>query len=344
MYTSTFHWHPNLLGYGSFVPQTQVDILTFINSSLVPPTPRGLDLLRELSVKYLILHRKGYQASEWVSLIAGLGSVEGLELAYADDQDPAYRVLGAAPPHPLAFSYLLPARATPGSSYLPYLVVQHPRKYPIATRDPAMHTLTVVWKREGVPISKQVTQFKLPELLRSRPEGVALKLTAPREEGPYETDWSLDGQPLKPIDQNVQVLVQPLETSNAPDLSIQLVSYILDHPELMPGGEGVLTLFWRRMGQVSGNYDVFVTLYDASGNPLMTVRQQPVRWTYPTQLWRDGELVADAYSLSIPKTASGPFRLTIELKHEADDEAVSFRDPLNRATRQFDIGPFGTTQ
>lgn len=76
-------------------------------------------------------------------------------------------------------------------------------------------------------------------------------------------------------------------------------------------GKVHLNLVWQAWDQVQEDYTVFVHLVDRDGRILAQEDAAPAGGERPTSGWRPGEIVADAYALSSPQGASGPFRLAL---------------------------------
>jgi len=72
---------------------------------------------------------------------------------------------------------------------------------------------------------------------------------------------------------------------------------------LRPGDALRITLYWQALGPMERSYTVFVHLYDSAGNLLAQKDSIPRQGSYPTFWWLPGEVVADSYALTVPKTA-----------------------------------------
>jgi hypothetical protein len=340
MYFSTYHWHTTPLGYASFVPPTQADLLNTIDDSLNPPSARLVNVLREFRVRYLVFHTNAYAPTQWQSLRDGLSQVQPLQPVFTDGRDVVYQVLGPAPPHPLAFSYLVSSYAQAQSRSRAYVLVVQPRHYPVVNDDLHPHEVTVQWTDNGTPVASQKFEVRLPQVLRDRAEGVGVDLIAPPRPGTFQLNWYLDSKPLAPIDQNSRVVVDDRAPSDDFQVPIELISYTVEPRQASAGGEVILTLFWRRLQEVERDYDVAVSLQDQSGKEWTKIKRQPVLWTYPPRLWRDGELVADAYAVTVPKQAApGNYHLTIALTLSNSEQAERFRLPTGSDGSQFATEP-----
>jgi hypothetical protein len=89
---------------------------------------------------------------------------------------------------------------------------------------------------------------------------------------------------------------QPMQ-ANFSDL-VQLIGYDLDTRRAYPGGRLPVTLYWQAMVPLPASYQVFTHLESDSG----LVAQAdgiPVCWTYPTDAWRPGQIIADQHAISL---------------------------------------------
>ncbi len=85
-------------------------------------------------------------------------------------------------------------------------------------------------------------------------------------------------------------------------------------------GELLLTLYWRSAGDViPENYSVFVHLVDEAGEIVAQADGIPVQGLRPTIGWREGEVIADSYRLTLPpELSSGAYQLYVGLYNPAD--------------------------
>lgn len=91
---------------------------------------------------------------------------------------------------------------------------------------------------------------------------------------------------------------------------IRLRGYGLDSQQSADGPALRVTLYWQAVEPVAEDYTVFVQALDGTGKLVMQKDNQPVQGTYPTSLWKAGEIVADAYLLPIPaQLPPGDYRL-----------------------------------
>lgn len=72
--------------------------------------------------------------------------------------------------------------------------------------------------------------------------------------------------------------------------------------ELYPGDRLDVVLYWRATSPARPDYDVELSLLDASGATI-AAQVAPLSSAYPTSAWRKGELLSGTYSLAVPADA-----------------------------------------
>lgn len=84
---------------------------------------------------------------------------------------------------------------------------------------------------------------------------------------------------------------------------IRLVGYDLDTRRAYPGGRVPVTLYWQALQPVPASYQVFTHLESEAAGLVAQADGIPVCWTYPTDLWRPGQIIADQHAIPIPPEA-----------------------------------------
>jgi hypothetical protein len=72
---SVWHWRPMLNGYSGFYSRRYQDAMRDLESF---PDAASIDLLRQLEVRYIILHRGFYEVDEYTPLALKLATAPGL--------------------------------------------------------------------------------------------------------------------------------------------------------------------------------------------------------------------------------------------------------------------------
>jgi hypothetical protein len=89
---------------------------------------------------------------------------------------------------------------------------------------------------------------------------------------------------------------------NLADL-VTLAGYELPTTAVSPGQPLTLTLYWQPQQPTPTSYTAFVQLIGPDGRPLAQQDQIPANGTRPTPGWLPGEIIADAYALTLPADA-----------------------------------------
>jgi hypothetical protein len=94
---------------------------------------------------------------------------------------------------------------------------------------------------------------------------------------------------------------------------VQLIGYDLDSRRAYPGGRIPVTLYWQTLAPIPASYHIFAHL-EGSAGPAAQADGVPVCWSYPTDLWRPGQIIADQHAIPIPPdTPPGRYSLQIGL-------------------------------
>ncbi len=80
---------------------------------------------------------------------------------------------------------------------------------------------------------------------------------------------------------------------------IQLIGYDLSTQRAYAGGRVPVTLYWQALAPVPTSYQIFVHLENKHGLAAQS-DGVPVCWSYPTNLWRPGQIIADQHAISLP--------------------------------------------
>ena len=94
--------------------------------------------------------------------------------------------------------------------------------------------------------------------------------------------------------------------------SLRLLGY--DLGPLRPGVPLEIRLYWQVLAELEDDFTVFIHLVDvASGAVVAQVDAAPRNGSYPTSLWKRGEVVEDAYALPLGPDVSEDKRYTLRL-------------------------------
>ncbi len=108
---------------------------------------------------------------------------------------------------------------------------------------------------------------------------------------------------------------------------VELIGYDLDTRRAYPGGRVPVTLYWRALQPIPENYQIFTHLENDTVGLLAQADGVPVCWTFPTDLWRPGQIIADQHAIAIPPDAPlDSYPLNIGLYHPDTFQRLDFLD------------------
>ena len=101
----------------------------------------------------------------------------------------------------------------------------------------------------------------------------------------------------------------------AADLS--LLGYDLPREDVNPGDNVEVALYWSALRDISRDYQVQLQLRDASGRSWAQEKSRPAYGTYPTNVWKKGEVVRDWHDVPVSSdTPSGEYVLYVGLTRD----------------------------
>jgi len=93
---------------------------------------------------------------------------------------------------------------------------------------------------------------------------------------------------------------------------IKLTGYKLDNPRAYPGGRLPITLYWQALTSLSDSYHISAQLIHDESGMVAQADGIPVCWSYPTNLWRPGQIIADQQAINLPTDLPlGDYRIEV---------------------------------
>jgi hypothetical protein len=93
---------------------------------------------------------------------------------------------------------------------------------------------------------------------------------------------------------------------------IELVGYSISDNHFLPGEYITITVFWRALKPIYENYRIFVHLLDYTQRVRVNADTFPAMGVYPTNYWREGEIITTLHRIKIPLDAQ-PGLYTVEI-------------------------------
>ena len=95
---------------------------------------------------------------------------------------------------------------------------------------------------------------------------------------------------------------------------IELIGFDLPQPETSPGQSLPVTLYWKAYDDMLGKFAARFDLLNTSSTLVETIEEEPASGTYPTDAWKNGEIVQDRHELAIPgDIANGTYDVRLAL-------------------------------
>ncbi len=110
----------------------------------------------------------------------------------------------------------------------------------------------------------------------------------------------------------VAYTIPPSPTATFGENQVMLLNLTAEG-ELQPGQTMTLHADWVALQPSDFDYNIFVHVDDASGATLAQLDVQPEQGARPMTSWRPGEIISDAYPITIPANAPADLRLRLGL-------------------------------
>jgi hypothetical protein len=119
------------------------------------------------------------------------------------------------------------------------------------------------------------------------------------------------------------VFEPPVEMQNVSDAVFGNVARLLGFDYTLAGSELAVTLYWQALGATEVPFSVSVQLLNASGVLRAQRDQQPGDRAFPTTGWVTGEMLTDAYRITLPPDLpAGTYTVIVKL-YETDSGGLA---------------------
>ncbi len=108
---------------------------------------------------------------------------------------------------------------------------------------------------------------------------------------------------------------------------VALIGYAVDSATLTPGQPLWITLYWRALRPPAQDYETFVQVLDAGGQPVAQVHRWTFDGQYRTRLWRPDEVVPARFRLALPADLPpGPYTVIAGLYRVLENSPLPVLD------------------
>lgn len=350
MYWSTLHWKPLVEGYSGFLPHSTAELTGAFTQQLRRadgsvaervnfPSPATTGLLREIGVRYLLVHRYGYKREDWPAVQQLLDANPALERAAAfNDADYIYLVRpDTASQPPASVDLFAPTVAVHNIYWEPTFIVNNQVAGPALVgnllKQPAK--VTIVWRDERGGVAK-TDQRELLLAAVAPPGETVLRLQPdqPQAPGRYTVGITVSGG--LDLHRSYQVDVFDAPPAGEPDgPAIAFNGAQLSGDSVRPGSTAELVLEWTARHATDLDLTIFAQLIGPDGK-VWGQYDAPAGWpAHRTSTWQPGERVTLPWPVPLKAGAPpGRYRLLLGMyRHTpAGVERVPVRWPSGDAT------------
>ena len=137
---------------------------------------------------------------------------------------------------------------------------------------------------------------------------------------------------------------QPLAAFGAGGMQIELVEAAASAAVVMPGDEVQMDVAFRSRAALADDWSLFIHLVDGTGLIVAQLDTMPGGGLRPTSGWREGGILSDSYTISIPETVYTPNRARWQLgfyNHRSGERLLRAGGGQSYAFGDVAIAPYG---
>jgi 4-amino-4-deoxy-L-arabinose transferase-like glycosyltransferase len=145
----------------------------------------------------------------------------------------------------------------------------------------------------------------------------------------FWTRGHLDLATVRVLEREHSYQLPPIGHAMRADLGeqVEFHGYSLESAQVEPGGVLRLTLYWRARQRMTVSYTVFTHLLGKDGSIWGQRDNIPVKGTYPTTGWREGEIIADEYEITVKSDAPpGKYQIGVGMYDAATGQRLPVFD------------------
>ena len=328
-YFTLLHRHRIVNGSSGFAPLTYREIETRLEHF---PTAEGIELLRALNVRYVLLHTNALEHDDALSEKFALYH-DALRVAQTAGTDIALEIIPPPSPPPRAahWEFSAPVEMLPNESVRAFLIAQPAQFSTILLSERGLLDVSARWYDTANALVKTETaRVTAPLLLNEHGTVLPFSLNAPTQNGTYHVILDVRGAgELQTLEQNVNVNSARTES----DPPIQLVNAHIGSRAARAGETLKIILQWRTLAQSPKNYSVFLHLDDEQGNTRAQLDMEPFYGALPTTQWQAGNVFVEQYEIPLAAgLPQGSSHLVAGMFDASNGELISLRGPDDEIT------------
>jgi hypothetical protein len=122
---------------------------------------------------------------------------------------------------------------------------------------------------------------------------------------------------------------------------LELLAYRFDKPSLAPGATCYITAYWRALDTLPQDYSFYVHLFGREGRAIGQLDTYPGGGTFPTTLWKVGQVIQERYAVAVSPEAMTPAVARVNIGAyllENSEKLLPWRDEQGRVLDSPTIG------
>ncbi len=328
-YFTLLHRHRIVNGSSGFAPLTYREIETRLEHF---PTAEGIELLRALNVRYVLLHTDALAQDDALSEKFALYH-DALRVAQTAGDDIALEIIPPPSPPPRAadWEFSAPVEMLPNESARAFLIAQPAQFSTMLLSERGLLDVSARWYDAANALVKtENARVTAPLLLDEHGAVLPFSLNAPAQNGTYRVILDVRGAgELQTLEQNVNVNSARGESTPP----IQLVNARVGTRAARAGETLKVILDWRAFAQPQKKYSVFLHIDDADGNTRAQLDMEPFFGALPTTQWQAGQVFVEQYEIPLAAgLPQGSYHLVAGMFDASNGELISLRGPDDEIT------------
>ena len=314
MYYSTWHWHPVIALYGSFVPPEHVPLLRTMHGGWDIPsrvTDENVGLIQDLGVRYLIVH---HHIDEYDSESAMNEAHELDELTYTGTfgQSSAFEV-ALEQRTPPSIELAGPPRARPGEDLVVAALSWNRNPSPALVTMEHGNRIVANWLRpDGELVDSQSSDVSTILTVPAGVSGIPFPLSAPDTPGDYVLELILGRDGTASDRFAVEVDSHPKDPDLDADVWLHSLTGISER--YAPGDWIQVIASWEITGEPEAGMVATIQLLDDAGETVAQWDGWPYGENYQGERLPSGTPFVTPFALEIPADLpSGDYQLLVAL-------------------------------
>lgn len=321
-YFTLLHRHRIVNGSSGFAPLTYEEIKRRLEHF---PTAEGIELLRALDVRYVLLHTDALENRDGLPAQLVLYH-DALRVVETADAGIALELAPVEPSRDFELDFVAPASVMPNAPARGYVIAKPTRATSVRLSERGLLDLQLRWyDASNALVKTENVRVPAPLLLDAHGAVMPFTLTAPAQTGTLRVVLNVHGaDETHALEQTVDVT----PTLTGADPPVQLLSAFAGTRAARSGETLKVILKWRVWGKPPEDYQVFLHVDDDEGNTRAQLDFEPFYGALPTTRWEPGQILVEQYEIPLANgLPQNQYHLVAGLFHAATRRLIPVRGP-----------------